>query len=199
MPPQLGTKARRNRVSEGQPAAAKIEPAPAEIYEQERGERDDAIRDSMAEQAAQGGRNEGYLTGLGEQELSAIGESCLKLYRYLSGQFTYEPVLAGVVVNTEEEQEVGRIKARAGKLFVVRRLSVLAPKGAKLRLYLNNIAPANFVEVVTAAQEFSGVVPGEIRVRENEHLVASVLGCKEAGTVTIHFEGDLVNTESVPW
>jgi hypothetical protein len=199
MPPQLGTKARRVRASEGQPAAARIEPGPGEVAEQERGERDDVIRRSMAEQAAEGGRNEGYLTGLGEQELSAIGESCLKLYRYLSGQFTYEHVVAGPVANSEEEQEVGRMKARAGKIFVVRRLSVLAPKGAKLRLYYNNIAAANFIEVVAAAQEFSGAIPGELRARENEFIVASVLGCKEAGTVTIHLEGDLVNAEPVPW
>jgi len=199
VPPQLGTKARRIRVSEGQPGAASEEPSPLEVAEQERGERDDVVRESMAAQAAEGGRAEGYLTGVGERELSAIGESCLKLYRYLSGQFNYEHFLTGQVENSVAEQEVGRFKARAGKLLVVRRLSVLAPEGCKLRLYYNNIMAANFAEVITAAQEFSGPLGGELRLREGEHLVASVLGAKAAGTVAIHFEGDLVNQENVPW
>jgi hypothetical protein len=199
---ELGTRTRRARrvvASEGQPEAARIEPAPREVSEQERGERDDVIRSSMAEQAAEGGRAEGYLTGVGERELSAIGDSCLKLYRLLAGQYNYEHPFSGIVKNETAEQEVGRIKAKAGKTFIIRRFSVLAPKGAKLRFYYNSVGVANFIEVVTAAQEASGEFAGYLRLRENEHLVATVSGCEEAGTVVIHLEGDLVNEENLPW
>jgi hypothetical protein len=171
-----------------------------EVAEQQRGERDDVVRDSMAAQAAQGGRDEGYLTGLHETgELSHLGEATLKLYRLLSGQYNYEHPFSGVIVNEVAEQEVGRIKAKAGRLFIVRRMATLAPEGCKLRLYKNNIAPGNLVEVVTAAQEFAGEIPGTIRLRDNEHLVGTVVGAKAAGTVIVHLEGDLVETEPVPW
>jgi hypothetical protein len=199
---EIGTRTRRARrvlASEGQPEAAVLEPGPREVSEQERGERDDVIRASMAQQAAEGGRNEGYLTGLGERELSSIGDSCLKLYRLLAGQYNYEHPMSGVVKNEAAEQEVSRIKAKANKTFIVRRFSVTAPKGAKLRFYYNNISPANFIEVVTAAQEASGEFAGYLRLRENEHLVATVSGCEAAGTVVIHLEGDLVNEENLPW
>jgi hypothetical protein len=199
---ELGTRTRRARRvvdSEGQPEAARIEPGPREVSEQERGERDDVIRESMAAQAAEGGRALGYLTGFGERELSAIGDSCLKLYRLLAGQYNYEHPFSGEVKNETAEQEVGRIKAKAGKTFIIRRFSVLAPEGAKLRFYYNNVNTANFIEVVTAAQESSGAFGETLRLRENEHLVATVLGCKAAGTVVIHLEGDLVNEENLPW
>lgn len=199
MPPQLGTKARRIRVSEGQPGAASVEPAPLEVAEQDRGERDDVVRESMAEQAMEGGRDEGYVTGAGERELSALGESCLKLYRFLSGQYNFEETLAGPVKNEAGEQEVDRLEARAGKIFTVRRFAVRAPKGAKLRLYKGQVGVAGFVEVFTAAQEGSGEIAGEIRLRGKERLIATVLGCEEAGTVAVNLEGDLVNEEQLPW
>lgn len=199
---ELGTRTRRARrvtTSGGQPEAAELEPGPREVSEQERGERDDVIRESMAAQAAMGGRAEGYLTGRGERELSAPGDSCLKLYRLLAGQYNYEHPFTGEVKNETAEQEVGRIKAKAGKTFIIRRFSVLAPEGAKLRFYFNNVNVANFVGVATAAQEAEGEFAGYLRLRENEHLVATVLGCKAAGTVVIHLEGDLVNEENLPW
>jgi len=198
---ELGTRTRRARrptVSEGQPQAAGVEPGPFEVAEQERGERDDVIRDSMAQQAVMG-RMEGYVTGVGERELSAIGDSCLKLYRLLSGQYNYEHTIAGNVKNETAEQMVAKARARAGKLFIIRRIAVLAPEGCKLRLYKNGQTPANFVEVATAVQEFSGEPPGTLRLREKEELLATVLGCKAEGQVVIHLEGDLVDQENVPW
>jgi hypothetical protein len=202
--PPRGTVAMRERsrdgVSEGQPAAASVEPSPLEVSEQERGERDDVIRDSMAAQAVDP-RDEGYLTGLGElaDELSAFGDGCLKMYRLLSGQYNFEEAMSGQVKGEAAEQEVGRIDTNAGKLLIVRRMTVLAPKGCKLRLYKNNMAAGNLVEVVTAAQEFAGEIPGTIRLRGNEYLVASVIGAEAAGTVVVNFEGDLVNEDSLPW
>jgi hypothetical protein len=199
--PPMGPASRRRpiREGEGQPEPNAVEPSPLEVAEQRRGERDDVVRESMAVQAAEGGRNEGYLTGVGERELSSIGDSCLKLYRLLAGQYNYEHPFSGEVKNEAGEQEVGRVKAKAGKTFIIRRFSVLAPKGAKLRFYFNNVATANFIEVVTAAQEASGEFAGYLRLRENEHLVATVIGCEAAGTVVIHLEGDLVNEENLPW
>lgn len=203
--PPRGTVAMRERsrdgVSEGQPAAASVEPSPLEVAEQGRGERDDAVRDSMAVQAAEGGRDEGYVTGLAElaNELSAFGDGCLKLYRLMSGQYNFEESMSGQVKNEAAEQQVDRIDTNAGKLLIVRRMTVLAPKGCKLRLYKNNIAAGNLVEVVTAAQEFAGEIPGTIRLRGNEYLVASVIGAEAAGTVIVNFEGDLVNEDSLSW
>jgi hypothetical protein len=199
--PPLGPAQRRQpvNVSEGQPEAARIEPGPLEVAEQRRGERDDTIRVSMAEQAAEGGRAEGYVTGAGERELSAIGDSCLKLYRFLSGQYNYEETMSGKVEAKAAEQKVDQVEAYAGKIFVIRRFSVLAPKGCKLRLYKGQIGPGGFVEVFTAAQEGAGEIPGQIRLRGKEHLIATVLECGEAGTVVINLEGDLVNEENLPW
>jgi hypothetical protein len=203
--PPRGTVAMRERtrdgVSEGQPAAASVEPSPLEVSEQERGERDDVIRDSMAQQAAEGGRDEGYLTGLSElaNELSAFGDGCLKLYRLLSGQYNFEISFSGPVANEVAEQEVGRIKPGAGKLLVVRRFTVLAPEGCKLRLYKNNVGQGNLVEVFTAAQEGAAEIPGTIRLRESEYLVGTVLGAKAAGTAIVHLEGDMVTENPVPW
>jgi hypothetical protein len=202
--PPRGTVAMRERsrdgVSEGQPAAASVEPSPLEVAEQQRGERDDVIRDSMAGQAVDP-RDEGYLTGLSEvaNELSAFGDGCLKLYRLLSGQYNFEISFAGDIKAEAAEQEVGRVKPGAGRLLVVRRFTVLAPKGSKLRLYKNNIAPGNLVEVFTAAQEGAAEVPGLIRLRESEFLVGSILGAEAAGTAIVHLEGDMVTEEPVPW
>jgi hypothetical protein len=199
--PPMGTAQRRRPTpeGEGQPEPASIEPGPLEVAEQRRGERDDVVRESMAAQAAEGGRNEGYVTGFGERELSAIGDSCLKLYRFLSGQYNFEESMSGVVKSEAAEQKVDVSEAYAGKIFVIRRFSVKAPKGCKLRLYKGQIGPGGFVEVFTAAQEGAGEVPGTIRLRGKEHLIATVLGAEEAGTVVINLEGDLVNEEDLPW
>lgn len=199
--PPMGSAQRRRPVTEteGQPEPASVEPSPLEVAEQRRGERDDAVRDSMAEQAATGGRNDGYVTGQGERELSRIGDSSLKLYRFLSGQYNYEETMSGKVEAKAAEQKVDVTEAYAGKIFVIRRFAVLAPKGCKLRLYKGQIGPGGFVEVFTAAQEGAGEVPGMIRLRGKEHLIATVLGAEEAGTVVINLEGDLVNEENLPW
>lgn len=199
--PPMGTAQRREpvREGEGQPEPASLEPGPLEVAEQRRGERDDAVRESMAAQAAEGGRAEGYVTGQGERELSAIGDSCLKLYRFLSGQYNYEETMSGKVESKVAEQKVDQTEAYAGKIFVVRRFAVMAPKGCKLRLYKGQIGPGGFVEVFTAAQEGAGEIPGTIRLRGKEHLIATVVGAEEAGTVVINLEGDLLNEENLPW
>ena len=203
--PPRGTVAMRERtrdgVSEGQPAAASVEPSPLEVSEQERGERDDVIRDSMAAQAVDP-RMEGLLTGLGElmDELSHYGDGALKLYRYLSGQYNQVLSFEAATVKAEAaEQEVSRIKTKPGTIFIARRYTVLAPKGCKLRFYKNQISPGNLCEVFTAAQEGAAEIPGSIRLRDSEQLVATVLGAEAEGSVIINLEGDLVATEPVAW
>jgi hypothetical protein len=196
----LGPASRRAPIApdEGQPEPASIEPSPLEVAEQRRGERDDVIRESMAAQALQG-RSE----GLGEdqyvpRETVQAGDAQIKLWRLLSGQYHHESIGVGEVTNAEAT-EMPRHGAKQGMRFIVRRIAVTAPKGTKLRLYLNQIAPSNFLEVITNVQEFSGEAPGNLWISQDKGIIPVAVGAEAVGQVMVRLEGDLVPHEYLSW
>lgn len=198
--PPLGPASRREPVasSEGQPEPAGIEPGPLEVAEQRRGERDDVIRQSMAEQAVQG-RSEGLMASqLEGQETIQAGDAQVKLWRLLSGQYHYSNVSVETITSALATEMPG-MGAKQGMRFIVRRIAVLAPKGSKLRLYLNTVTPGQFIEVITNVQEFSGEAPGNLWIGGQKRVIPVIVGAEETGQAMVRFEGDLVPYEHLSW
>jgi hypothetical protein len=187
-------------VSEGEPAAAGIEPGPLETAEDRRGQRDDVIRSVMA-MLARDARAE----GIPEEELAGYGlpekereDGSLKLFRLLAGHYRYSISNAVALKNEAGAQLVDLPHINAGYIFVARGVRVLAPKGCKLQIYENHNVPIDFREVITNVQEFSGEVPGQCLFRGPCKPQAVVLGCEEAGQIMLRLEGDLVPEEYLP-
>jgi hypothetical protein len=198
--PPLGPATRREPIGpdQGQPEPASIEPSPLEVAEQRRGERDDRVRESMAAQALQG-RSE----GLSPDQYAPVegvkaGDAQIKLWRLLSGQYHYSDVSTGTVGNAEATNLKG-VSTREGTRFIVRRIAVMAPKGSKLRLYLNTVVASQFIEVISNVQEFSGEAPGNLWVAGPKAIIPVIVGAEEAGQAVVRFEGDLVPFEHLSW
>jgi hypothetical protein len=198
--PPMGPAARRTRIppGEGRPEPASIEPSPLEVAEQRRGERDDVVRESMAAQALQG-RSEGLAPDQYEPvETVQAGDAQIKLWRLLSGQFHYADMSTGQVANAEATL-LSNVEVKEGMRFIVRHINVLAPKGSKLRIYLNSVVPANFLEVITNVQEFSGEPPGCLWIEGPGSIVPVIVGAEAAGQAVVRFEGDLAPNEYLSW
>lgn len=182
---------RRPASSQGQPAPAGIEPGPLETAEAARGVADDELRQSMAEQAVYG-RAEGHA----ERGPAPLSEPSLRLYQLLSGQFHHELVAAAPcgIGRTEFAfpEEIGR-----EAIYIVRGLRVLGPAGAKLALYLNNVTPASFIEVVTNVQEYSGEPPGTQVIQGPARIIAVITEATAAGLCMVKLAGDLVTQEPI--
>lgn len=198
--PPLGPASRRepDPVTEGQPQPASIEPSPLEVAEQRRGERDDVIRQSMAEQAVQG-RSEGLMAAQQEAlETIQAGDAQIKLWRLLSGQYHYSNVSVETIKSAAATEMPG-MGAKQGMRFIVRRIAVIAPKGSKLRLYLNTVVVSQFIEVITNVQEFSGEAPGNLWIGGQKRVIPVIVGAEEEGQAVVRFEGDLVPFEHLSW
>lgn len=198
--PPLGPASRREHVppGEGRPEPASIEPSALEVAEQRRGERDDRVRESMAQQAVEG-RSEGLAPDqYAPVESIRAGDAQIKLWRLLSGQYHYSDVSTGSVAGAEATQLKG-IGTKQGMRFIVRRIAAEAPKGSKLKLYLNTVVASQFIEVVSNVQEFSGEAPGNLWVTGQKRIIPVIVGAEEAGQAVVRFEGDLVPFEQLSW
>jgi hypothetical protein len=184
---------RRPAESSGQPSPAGIEPGPFERAEAERAAADDGLRERMGEEAHEG-RAEG-IAGAPPLEWHQPAE--LKQYRLMSGQYRHTITAAGNVPIGGANQLPFPEEIRAGMIFVIRAIRALAPAGAKLQLYQDNVTPTNFREVVTNVQEYSGEVPGELVIRGASRLIAMITGTSAEGLAVIRLEGDLVQREPV--
>lgn len=191
--PKLGTRERREAVSAGQPQAAGVEPGPLEVAEEERAQRDDAIRESMAEQAAEGGR------ALGAAELppGPLSDAARKHYRLVSGQYNFIMVGASKLVPGENTFAFPE-EVAAGRIFIVRAVRAIAPKGTSLQIFLNNLAPTSLIEVNPNIALASFATAGPIRIVGPAVIVAKTLGTEAEGPCVLRLEGDNVEAESIP-
>lgn len=191
--PKLGTRERREAVSAGQPQAASIEPGPLEVAEEERAQRDDAIRESMAEQAAEGGR------AIGDPELAPgpLSDAARKHYRLVSGQYNFIMVGASKLLLGENSFAFPE-EIPAGRIFIVRAIRAIAPKGTGLQLFLNNLTPTSLIEVITNIQLASIQTTGPIRIVGPARVLAKTTGTEAEGPCTLRLEGDNVDREPVP-
>jgi hypothetical protein len=189
---------RHVRQGESQPEPAGIEPGPSEVNEDLRGQRDDVIRGLMAILAELG--SDGLYDGITAEQLTGLGDPSKhwhwtqKLYYMLSGQ-QRQVLTGGWQVGAGESLNYFPEEIRAGQLFIVRAIRTLAPASTKVALYLNNTAPTSFVEVITAAQEFSGLAPGELVIVGPAQILVKASGAASAGSLIVKLEGDLVDRQ----
>lgn len=180
--PKLGPQ----RPLEGQPHPARDEPGPLEASEELRAQVDDVLRESMAEQAAAGGRALGI-----PGHLVLPDPSLEKLWHLFTGQYHTDFIVSQAVAAGESVIEIGQV--RQGFMFICRGIRVQAPALSRLKLYEGQPnTPGSFREVITNVQEYAGEPPGTL-IFKGPMRIYGVLTLAEApGQATIRLEGDLV-------
>lgn len=79
-----------------------------------------------------------------------------------------------------------------GKIFIAKRYAIQAPKGSKLQLFANAVAPSNFLDVIANVQEFAEGINGDLVLYGPATLLAVFTNAEAAGQASISIFGELV-------